>query len=58
MAVEAERQAALALPYILPLHEQGVSLRAIARELTARGVPTTLGGTWHAVQVADILRRA
>jgi hypothetical protein len=39
------------------LHEQGLSLRVIARELTARGVPTARGGQWYAVQVADILRR-
>jgi DNA invertase Pin-like site-specific DNA recombinase len=58
MAEEAERQAALVLPHILPLHDQGMSLRAIARELTARGVPTARGGKWHAVQVSDILRRA
>jgi hypothetical protein len=31
--------------------------RAIARELTARGVLTARGGHWYAVQVADILRR-
>ena len=53
----AERYAALVLPHILPLAEQGLSLRAIARELTARGVPTARGGQWYAVQVADILRR-
>jgi DNA invertase Pin-like site-specific DNA recombinase len=53
----AERHAALVLPHILPLHEQGLSLRAIARELTTRGVPTARGGQWYAVQVADILRR-
>jgi DNA invertase Pin-like site-specific DNA recombinase len=53
----AERQAALVLPHILPLYAQGMSLRGIARELTARGVPTARGGKWHAVQVADILRR-
>ena len=55
--VAAVRHSALTLPHILPLYEQGMSLRAIARELTARGVPTALGGKWHAVQVSDILRR-
>jgi hypothetical protein len=39
------------------LHEKGLSLRAIARELTARGVPTARGGQWYAVHVADIPRR-
>ena len=53
----AERHAALVSPHILPLHERGLSLRAIARELTARGVPTARGGQWYAVHVADIPRR-
>jgi DNA invertase Pin-like site-specific DNA recombinase len=55
---EAERQAALVLPHIMPLYEQGMSLRAIARELAARRVPTARGGQWSAVQVTDLLRRA
>jgi DNA invertase Pin-like site-specific DNA recombinase len=53
----AARQSALALPVIKPLYEQGLSLRAIARELAARGVPTARGGQWSAAQVSDILRR-
>jgi hypothetical protein len=32
----AARQSALALPVIKPLYEQGLSLRAVARELEAR----------------------
>jgi len=56
-AEEAARQTALALPVIKPLYEQGLSMRAIARELAARGVPTARGGQWSAVQVGDILRR-
>ena len=56
-AEEAARPTALALPVIKPLYEQGLSLRAIARELAARGVPTARGGQWAAVQVSDILRR-
>jgi DNA invertase Pin-like site-specific DNA recombinase len=56
-AEEAARQTALALPLIKPLYEQGLSLRAIARELAARGIPTARGGQWSAVQVSDILRR-
>jgi DNA invertase Pin-like site-specific DNA recombinase len=57
-AEEAARQVALALPVIKPLFDQGLSLRAIPRELAARGVPTARGGQWSAVQVSDILRRA
>jgi Recombinase len=30
----------------------------VARALTARGIKTARGGTWTAVQVSDILRRA
>ena len=36
---------------------QGMSLRAIARELDRRGVPTSRGGMWQAVQVRAILAR-
>jgi DNA invertase Pin-like site-specific DNA recombinase len=56
-AEEAARQVALALPVIKPLSERGLSMRAIARELAARDVPTARGGKWSAVQVGDILRR-
>ena len=56
-AEEAARQAAVVLPVIKPLCERGLSLRAIARELAARGVPTARGGQWSAVQVGAILRR-
>jgi DNA invertase Pin-like site-specific DNA recombinase len=56
-AEEAARQTALVLPLIKPLCEQGLSLRAIARELSARGVPTARGGQWSAVQVRNILSR-
>lgn len=54
----AERQAAIVLPVIKPLLDGGMSLRAIARELTARGVPTARGGQWSAVQVSDIVKRS
>jgi DNA invertase Pin-like site-specific DNA recombinase len=57
MAEASARFDALALPHILPMRQEGKSLRAIARELTARGVPTARGGQWYAVQVGDILRR-
>jgi Recombinase len=42
---------------IKPLLEQGLSLRAISRELAARGVLKARGGAWTAVQVSEILRR-
>jgi hypothetical protein len=57
---EARRQAdAQIAPLILELRGQGLSLRAIAAELTARGIKTRQGWhTWHARQVARILARA
>jgi DNA invertase Pin-like site-specific DNA recombinase len=38
---------------ILPMHEQGMSLRAIAADLTQRGVQTPRGGAW----TADAVKR-
>ena len=35
----------------------GASLRTIAAELMARGIPTSRGGAWNAVQVKRILDR-
>ena len=39
------------------LAAQGMSLRAIARELDRRGVPTARGGVWQAVTVRAVLMR-
>ncbi len=55
--VRAARARDLAPP-IGELREGGVtSLRALARGLNDRGVPASRGGTWHAAQVRDMLRR-
>jgi hypothetical protein len=35
-----------------------IQASGVARALTARGIKTARGGTWTAVQVSDILRRA
>lgn len=49
--------AAKALPAIETIRASGItSLRAIARELTARGIPTARGGAWTAVQVGSLIR--
>jgi len=41
---------------VVALRDAGLSLRAIADELVAEGVPTALGhGTWHAAQVSRVL---
>jgi DNA invertase Pin-like site-specific DNA recombinase len=55
----ADRYSRNVLPVIREIQTSGVkSLRAIARALAARGVPTARGGAWTAVQVSDILERA
>jgi hypothetical protein len=49
------------LPLVLALRSEGLSLRAVARELERRRVPTryeAAGGRWHGRQVARILSRA
>lgn len=47
------------LPVIHAIQKTGVtSLRGIARELEARSVSTQRGGSWSAVQVGDVLKRA
>jgi DNA invertase Pin-like site-specific DNA recombinase len=43
-------------PVFAALHAQGQSLRAIARELSARRIPTARGGEWTAGAVARVLR--
>jgi DNA invertase Pin-like site-specific DNA recombinase len=46
------------MPVIRSIQKQGiVGLRAIARELSGRGIATQRGGEWTAVQVSDLLRR-
>lgn len=42
---------------IIPLRDQGLSLRAIADALNASGVPTARGGRWQASQVQRTLHR-
>ena len=55
----ADAHAARVLPVIEAIQKTGAaSLRAIAAELTARKVETARGGTWTAVQVINILKRA
>jgi DNA invertase Pin-like site-specific DNA recombinase len=40
------------------LRATGLSLRAVARQLTSDGCPTKRGGRWHAVTIAKLLERA
>jgi DNA invertase Pin-like site-specific DNA recombinase len=55
----AVRFAVNVLPVIREMQASGiVSLRGIARALTARGIATARGGMWDARQVSDLLARA
>jgi len=56
---KARRHAAVVLPVIRDVQRDGaVSLRAVARELTARGVKTMSGADWSAVTVSRLITRA
>ncbi|QND12594.1 recombinase family protein [Rhizobium leguminosarum bv. trifolii] len=44
-------------PIARDLQAAGNSLRAIAAELTSRGIPTPRGGEWRAIQIKRILDR-
>lgn len=55
--VERDGAEGEALALIDALRRQGMTIRAIADELTARGVPAR-GGRWHPTTVARALRRA
>jgi DNA invertase Pin-like site-specific DNA recombinase len=55
----SDRFAANVLPIIRQIQASGVtSMRGIAMALAARGVATMRGGTWSAMQISLLLRRA
>jgi DNA invertase Pin-like site-specific DNA recombinase len=55
-AAEAKARAVALAPVLDELRKSGLtSLRAIAAELSARGIKTAQGGQWHAPQVARVL---
>jgi DNA invertase Pin-like site-specific DNA recombinase len=55
---DADRFAKNVAPIIREIQSSGVaSHRGIARSLNSRGIATTRGGVWTAVQVGSILRR-
>ena len=54
----ADRFAGTVRDTIGSMATQGMSLRAIARELDRRGVPTARGGVWQAVTVRAVLARS
>jgi DNA invertase Pin-like site-specific DNA recombinase len=53
----ADQFAAGVLPAIKELQAAGSSLRAIARELTDRGIAAPRGGSWGAQMVSNVLAR-
>ena len=54
---EAQARANELSPLVRDLKKQGLSLRAIAAELTKRLVPAPRGGAWHPQLVARVLER-
>ncbi|MFC7694729.1 recombinase family protein [Paeniroseomonas aquatica] len=54
----AARRAEAVRPLAERLASEGLSLRAVARELEERRVPTPRGGRWHAASVRALLARA
>lgn len=56
---KADRRAADLAPVIRELQASGMTVAAVARELTRRGIPTSRGGrTWASQQVLNVLARA
>jgi hypothetical protein len=54
---EAQARAKKLAPVIRELQERGLSMCAIAAELTKRKVETPRGGTWHPQLVTRVVRR-
>jgi DNA invertase Pin-like site-specific DNA recombinase len=69
LTIEAQQKGAVAnsrkagernkavVPTILQLRSEGLGMAAIASRLNADGIPTAMGGDWHAAQVQRILKR-
>jgi hypothetical protein len=47
----------MVLPALQQMQAEGLSLRAMARDLVQRGFTTAQGGRWTATQVSAVLRR-
>jgi DNA invertase Pin-like site-specific DNA recombinase len=56
-SAKSDARAADIAPMITEMQGQGLSLRAIARDFTAKGIPTPRGGPWTSVQIARVLAR-
>ncbi|WP_275593245.1 recombinase family protein [Rhizobium gallicum] len=53
----ADRQATKFAKIILPLKQQGMTLKAIAERLNEMGIATVRGGAWEAKAVSRVLDR-
>jgi site-specific DNA recombinase len=53
----ANQQEQEVLDIVAQLHAEGLSMRAIATELNARGVPTKLGSPWKHSAIQRIIKR-
>lgn len=56
-ARKADQRATNVLPVVHDLSSRGLSLRRIAEELNARGLPTARGGKWHPATVRNLMSR-
>ena len=54
---QADAHAATVAPMLQEFQRKGLSLRAMAEELNARGVQTARGGKWHAATVRNAMGR-
>jgi hypothetical protein len=54
---EANERAESLRPIIEPMRAKGLSLGAMARELTRRKIKTPRGGKWHAETIRQIVQR-
>lgn len=51
---QLEREAQAIAPFILPLRQQGASLRQVTRTLNDFGLKTRRGSKWHLSRVAEV----
>jgi len=52
---KTQRVAAKAMPIITALRDAGASLRAVASKLNEAGIPSAMGGSWHATSVRNLI---
>jgi DNA invertase Pin-like site-specific DNA recombinase len=54
---EAKERAKHLAPVLRDMQKRGLSMRAMAAELTKRKIPTPRGGTWHPQLVSRVVQR-